>query len=265
MKETVVQGLYVGAGVLLPDKVLVCGACAVVPDPTAEQLAYIAVASADTAARFGIDPRMARLSRTPQAHQRAVPRIHRRGQHQHGCHHSRPGPSNRAWTALFNQQLGWFAELHCHFQSSRARISEGPPYWEPQATGLGVCFGRSSHVQGWVFQPYPPTAAGVRLARMENTAAAQDTKELSIHDCWKYLQSTATCRIALVNGDVPEIFPVNYVPNFGTVLFRIGQGTKLNALRESPVIALEADGFNRYGTVGVERHPEGSSGICVTP
>ncbi|MDD7833809.1 MULTISPECIES: pyridoxamine 5'-phosphate oxidase family protein [Paenarthrobacter] len=84
---------------------------------------------------------------------------------------------------------------------------------------------------------------------MENTAAAQDTKELSIHDCWKYLQSTATCRIALVNGDVPEIFPVNYVPKFGTLLFRIGEGTKHQLLREHPLLAIEADGFNRYGTV----------------
>ncbi len=84
---------------------------------------------------------------------------------------------------------------------------------------------------------------------MENTASAQDTKQLSIHDCWKYLQSTATCRIAVVNGGVPEIFPVNYLPNFGTVLFRIGHGTKHRVLRDSPVIAIEADGFNRYGTV----------------
>ncbi|MFF3605711.1 phosphate acetyltransferase [Streptomyces sp. NPDC002463] len=47
---------------LLADKVLVYGDCAVNPDPNAEQLADIAVQSAATAARFGVDPRIAMLS-----------------------------------------------------------------------------------------------------------------------------------------------------------------------------------------------------------
>jgi phosphate acetyltransferase len=46
----------------LPDRVLVYGDCAVNPNPTAEQLAEIAIASAQTAAAFGIDPRVAMLS-----------------------------------------------------------------------------------------------------------------------------------------------------------------------------------------------------------
>ena len=47
---------------LLPDQVLVYGDCAINPDPTAEQLAEIAIQSSDTAKAFGIEPRVAMLS-----------------------------------------------------------------------------------------------------------------------------------------------------------------------------------------------------------
>lgn len=46
----------------LADRVLAYGDCAVVPDPTSDQLADIAISSARTASRFGIDPRVAMLS-----------------------------------------------------------------------------------------------------------------------------------------------------------------------------------------------------------
>ncbi|MET8279379.1 phosphate acetyltransferase [Micromonospora sp. NPDC005174] len=47
---------------LLRDRVLVYGDCAVNRDPDSAQLADIAISSADTAARFGIEPRVAMLS-----------------------------------------------------------------------------------------------------------------------------------------------------------------------------------------------------------
>ncbi|RLV58451.1 phosphate acetyltransferase [Parashewanella curva] len=47
---------------LMPDQVLVYGDCAINPDPNAEQLADIAIQSADSAKAFGIDPKVAMIS-----------------------------------------------------------------------------------------------------------------------------------------------------------------------------------------------------------
>ena len=60
-----VPGVSVASSVffmLLADRVLVYGDCAVNPDPDAAQLADIAISSAQTAAAFGIEPRVAMLS-----------------------------------------------------------------------------------------------------------------------------------------------------------------------------------------------------------
>jgi len=46
----------------LEDRVVVYGDCAVIPEPTAEELADIAISSAATATNFGIDPKVALLS-----------------------------------------------------------------------------------------------------------------------------------------------------------------------------------------------------------
>jgi phosphate acetyltransferase len=47
---------------LMPDQVLVYGDCAINPDPSPEQLADIAIQSAESAKAFGIEPRVAMIS-----------------------------------------------------------------------------------------------------------------------------------------------------------------------------------------------------------
>ncbi|WP_115787173.1 pyridoxamine 5'-phosphate oxidase family protein [Arthrobacter silvisoli] len=84
---------------------------------------------------------------------------------------------------------------------------------------------------------------------MDTPASASDTTSLTVHDCWKYLGTASVGRIALVSSGDPEIFPVNYVPDYGTLIFRTGPGTKLDAVQSGKPIAFEADGLNRYGTI----------------
>jgi len=60
-----VPGVSVASSVFfmcLADQVLVYGDCAINPDPDPRQLADIAISSADTAAAFGVEPRVAMLS-----------------------------------------------------------------------------------------------------------------------------------------------------------------------------------------------------------
>ena len=84
---------------------------------------------------------------------------------------------------------------------------------------------------------------------MQRNDSGPETEVLDIHDCWKYLRSASICRVAVTTAAGPAIFPVNYVPDYGTVVFRTGPGTKLDAVLGGSPVALEADGLNTYGTI----------------
>lgn len=69
-------------------------------------------------------------------------------------------------------------------------------------------------------------------------------EKLSAKQCWELLRSTEVGRLAVIVSDHPEIFPVNYAVDQGTVVFRSAQGTKVtSALGDAPV-AFEADGYD---------------------
>ena len=69
-------------------------------------------------------------------------------------------------------------------------------------------------------------------------------EKLSVKQCWELLRSTEVGRLAVIVEDHPEIFPVNYAVDQGTVIFRSAEGTKVaSALGDAP-IAFEADGYD---------------------
>ena len=71
--------------------------------------------------------------------------------------------------------------------------------------------------------------------------------ELSEAECWKLLHSNEFGRLALSVANQPEIFPINYAIQAGTLVFRTSQGTKLAALTINDSIALEIDGYDEAG------------------
>lgn len=82
------------------------------------------------------------------------------------------------------------------------------------------------------------------LDPMMNKPAHAQTEDLPVHECWALLRGVSVGRLAVWVTDHPDIFPVNYAVDHGTLVFRTGPGTKLAAaLRDIPV-ALEADGVD---------------------
>jgi nitroimidazol reductase NimA-like FMN-containing flavoprotein (pyridoxamine 5'-phosphate oxidase superfamily) len=64
---------------------------------------------------------------------------------------------------------------------------------------------------------------------------------LSEDECWSLLSSVSLGRLVTIMGGRPEIFPVNFVTQRRTVLFRTAQGTKLYSAVMSDRVAFEAD------------------------
>ena len=67
------------------------------------------------------------------------------------------------------------------------------------------------------------------------------TQVLDEHDCWELLRSQEVGRLAIASTTHPEIFPVNYVVDHGTIVFRTDEGAKLAASVLGAAVAFETD------------------------
>ncbi len=78
---------------------------------------------------------------------------------------------------------------------------------------------------------------------MTSNTPESGLENLSVDACWTLLRAASVGRLAVWVDDHPDIFPLNYVIDHGTIVFRSGSGTKLaGALADAPV-ALEIDGY----------------------
>ncbi|MDQ2837317.1 MAG: pyridoxamine 5'-phosphate oxidase family protein [Actinomycetota bacterium] len=67
---------------------------------------------------------------------------------------------------------------------------------------------------------------------------------LEVHTCWSLLRTAEVGRLAVFTAHYPEIFPINYLVDHGTIVFRTGDGTKLTAALARPQVAFEVDGYD---------------------
>jgi hypothetical protein len=71
-----------------------------------------------------------------------------------------------------------------------------------------------------------------------------DVQNLEHHECWALLRTVSVGRLAVLADGRPDIFPINYTVDGGTLVFRTGEGTKLAGASKSAHVALEADGVD---------------------
>ncbi|MGV0645202.1 pyridoxamine 5'-phosphate oxidase family protein [Mycolicibacterium sp. XJ879] len=67
---------------------------------------------------------------------------------------------------------------------------------------------------------------------------------LSETECWNLLSSVSLGRLVTSVDGQPEIFPVNFVVQHRTVLFRTAEGTKLISSAINDRVLFEADGYH---------------------
>ena len=63
-------------------------------------------------------------------------------------------------------------------------------------------------------------------------------------ECLRLLDTVPVGRVAVSIGALPAVFPVNFARYDHRVVFRTGQGTKLDAAARNAVVAFEADQFD---------------------
>lgn len=71
-----------------------------------------------------------------------------------------------------------------------------------------------------------------------------DTVHLTDRECWSLLSKHAVARLAVDVGGRPDIFPINYIVEGKTIIFRSGAGTKFAGAVLGRHVAVEIDGLD---------------------
>jgi uncharacterized protein len=94
-------------------------------------------------------------------------------------------------------------------------------------------------IQAWLQALPAPGELGLAMAVSDEPVTI-----LGEDESWELLASVALGRLVTCVGSRPEIFPVNFVVQRPTVLFRTAEGTKLLSVVINKHVAFEADGHS---------------------
>jgi nitroimidazol reductase NimA-like FMN-containing flavoprotein (pyridoxamine 5'-phosphate oxidase superfamily) len=75
-------------------------------------------------------------------------------------------------------------------------------------------------------------------------------EELTRSECFGLLAGASLGRVAVVDDRGPVVFPVSFVLDRHTVVFRTEPGTKLHAAGRGSLVCFEADGTDVTGRAG---------------
>jgi nitroimidazol reductase NimA-like FMN-containing flavoprotein (pyridoxamine 5'-phosphate oxidase superfamily) len=76
------------------------------------------------------------------------------------------------------------------------------------------------------------------------TTDSDGTTVPDTHECLALLRTGDVGRLAVSITDHPDVFPVNYVVDRGTVVFRTAEGTKLASALHGRGVAFEVDNYD---------------------
>lgn len=75
------------------------------------------------------------------------------------------------------------------------------------------------------------------------TRSGIGTEILSEAVCWERLRKSSIGRLGVVQDDQPAIYPVNYLVDGTSILFRTAPGSKVSNAQQLDRVAFEIDGF----------------------
>jgi nitroimidazol reductase NimA-like FMN-containing flavoprotein (pyridoxamine 5'-phosphate oxidase superfamily) len=88
---------------------------------------------------------------------------------------------------------------------------------------------------------------------------------LNPNECWDRVADAPIGRIAVIVDGAPEIYPVNFAVDAGTVVFRTAIGSKLRGLDRSPSVAMEVDGIEPLSRTGWSVLIKGRATVITDP